>query len=89
MVWPTLGSTTAKEQNRTVVVVVVVVVVVAPSASGGLEAVESVGAVDSVERTAVDDEGVGDSALSATDEDACDHDHVQYESHSTIYLLNY
>jgi len=86
MVWPTLGSTTAKEQNRTVVVVVVVV---APSASGGLEAVESVGAVDSVERTAVDDERVGDSALSATDEDACDHDHVQYESHSTIYLLNY
>jgi len=86
MVWPTLGSTTAKEQNRTVVVVVVVV---APSASGGLEAVESVGAVDSVERTAVDDEGVGDSALSTTDEDACDHDHVQYESHSTIYLLNY
>jgi len=85
MVWPTLGSTTAKEQNRTVVVVVVV----APSASGGLEAVESVGAVDSVERTAVDDEGVGDSTLSATDEDACDHDHVQYESHSTIYLLNY
>ena len=27
MVWPTLGSRTAKEQNRTVVVVVVVVVI--------------------------------------------------------------